>query len=274
MTYSEFIVPISGAANDNIIIERAAKLVAKFKVPTTLLFLEADPNTVLGWSSDGMVAGYSATLVEAMQTSQDQLWQSVLEQSKKHDAFALERFKGLGEGILSERAVIGDLLIVSNECARGDGVISSDFETALMSERLPALVLHDCASFDFKNCVIAWNGSPQVARALKAAVPFLQSAKKVTIIHIESPNEEQTKISNPEFAQKFLVRNGVDAVIENHKKSEKSVGADLINHANRLGADLIVAGAYGHSRAREFIFGGATKCFLKSQNGINLLISH
>lgn len=274
MTYSEFIVPISGAANDNIIIERAAKLFSKFKVPTTLVFLEPDPNTVLGWSSDGMVAGYSASLIDAMQSSQDQLWANVSDLAKQNDFFALERLKGLGESKLSERAVLSDLMLVSAECANGEGVVSGDFESALMGEKIPALVLHDSASFEMKNCVVAWNGSPQAARALRAAVPFLQSAKKVTIIHIESANEEQTKISSPELAQKYLVRNSVDAIIETHKKSEKSVGADLINHANRLGADLIVAGAYGHSRAREFIFGGATKCFLKSQRGINLLISH
>ncbi len=274
MTFSEFIVPISGASNDNIIIERAAKLFGRFKVPTTLLFLEPDPNTVLGWSSDGMVAGYSATLVDAMQNSQNQLWQSVLDWSKQYDFFAIERIKGLGEGKLSERAIIGDLMLVSNELARGEGVVSGDFETALMGENIPALVLHDCASFEMKNCMVAWNGSPQAARALKAAVPFLKGAKKVTIIHIENGSLEQNAISDPEFAQKFLAQNHVDAKIEIHKKSEKSVGADLINHANRLGVDLIVAGAYGHSRAREFIFGGATKCLLKSQTGINLLISH
>lgn len=274
MTYNEFIVPISGGANDNLIIARAAKLFSKAKVPTSLLFLETDPNTVLGWSSDGMVAGFSASLVDAMQNSQNQLWESVVEWSKPYDFFTLERLKGLGEGKLSERAVLSDLMIVSAESARGEGPLAGDFEIALMSERIPALVLHENDSFEFKNCMVAWNGSAQCVRALKAAIPFLQSAKKVTIVQIECVSEEKNAISDLKYAQKILAVNGVDAQYETHEKTQKSIGADLINHANRLGVDLLIAGAYGHSRAREFIFGGATKCFLKSQNGINLLISH
>lgn len=275
MTYGEFLIPLSGGKDDAPILARAARLFAAHKVPTTLLYLEADPNDVMGWAADGMVVGLSSSLVENLKKSQQEVWKNVAAEAAKLPDFALERVVGLGEVTLSERASLADLIVVSSECARGGTLATNAFEAALMHERVPALILHEAEKYDFDHCVIAWNGSTQAARAMKAAMPFLCKAKKVTIIQIENGNDAAANvIFDPEKPEKLLCSHNIHAQIKFYPKISKNIGNDIMSYVKELRGDLLIAGAYGHSRAREFVFGGATKTFLHTENNLNLLISH
>ncbi len=117
--------------------------------------------------------------------------------------------------------------------------------------------------------VIAWNGSPEAAKALKSSVPMLQLASAVHIICIE---EDSRFDLPPVDASEYLSRHGIHTDIHQKSTSKSEIVGLLVSSAQDLGASYIVMGAYGHSRTYESIFGGVTKSLLK-QCPMHLLIA-
>jgi nucleotide-binding universal stress UspA family protein len=275
MTYGEFLVPISGANDDEKILQRVAKFHQSFATPITLFYAEPDPTDILVWSADGMVAGANASVIESFKRSSQEVWDKILVESAKFKDFNLERECGILDSVLPERAALCDLMVVSDFCACGKSSISSAFEEALMHNGIPALILHDRTDFDFSNIAIAWDGSPQAARAVKAAMPFLKAAKYVTILHVlGGATQSRSLIKDPQKLRAKLANHGIEAEVLVQDIIGKSVGDTILSLVNKLDVELLVAGAYGHSRAREFVFGGVTKSMLRCEDGPHLLISH
>jgi nucleotide-binding universal stress UspA family protein len=110
----------------------------------------------------------------------------------------------------------------------------------------------------FDRILVAWNGSLESARALSEALPYLHHAKEVTVVVVDDklPIELQTVVGKD--AVDHLKHHGINVVLHHAKARGDDVGATLIAEARRFKADLVVMGGYGHSRLREWIWGGAT----------------
>jgi nucleotide-binding universal stress UspA family protein len=119
--------------------------------------------------------------------------------------------------------------------------------------------------------LIAWNGSPEAAGALRAALPLLRRAKAA---HLVSVGEQAPPASfTAEDATSYLERHDVACAVHPWTRQDQSVAAALLDAAAALGADYIVAGAYGHTRLREAVLGGTTRQLLRSST-IPLLLTH
>lgn len=132
----------------------------------------------------------------------------------------------------------------------------------LQSARAPILVQpQELNSFDvFGTAVVGWNGSFEAANALRAALPLLQMAAAVHIVTVDEPKEH---ILPSLAASTYLSRHGVASELHARPASARPV-QDVINEtAAVMGAAYIVMGGYGHSRAREFLFGGVARTLLK-----------
>ncbi len=125
----------------------------------------------------------------------------------------------------------------------------------------------------FDRILVAWNGSRESARALAEAMPYLHKAKEVTIVVVdeERPTEEQALLGTDATAH--LQHHGIDAALHRGAARGRDVGATLIAESERLQADLMVVGGYGHSRLREYLLGGVTYDLLH-QAPVPLLIAH
>lgn len=106
--------------------------------------------------------------------------------------------------------------------------------------------------------VVAWNGSQQAARACRAAVPLLQQASRVVVITVG----EGTLAESGEALCTYLARHGIEASAR-HEEA-RDVDAAILDMARAEDASWMAAGAYGHARWRETVFGGATKTLLES----------
>ena len=109
------------------------------------------------------------------------------------------------------------------------------------------------------NIVILWNGSSETARCVALAMPLLARAEAVTVLGIEGwavpgPSAEQVAM--------HLYRNGIVTAAKTVARDSRPVGEIMLDEAAKLGADLIVKGAYTQSRLRQMIFGGATRHIL------------
>jgi nucleotide-binding universal stress UspA family protein len=102
---------------------------------------------------------------------------------------------------------------------------------------------------------IAWNGSAQAARAVMAALPFFRAARQITILSAGPVNP----YASPDGLVTYLSRHDVQATAKRLEPEPAAIGSALLEHCRLLQADLLVMGAYGHSRLREMILGGATR---------------
>lgn len=170
-----------------------------------------------------------------------------------------------------EQARTVDLTIAPRSAASGIGMLEPDVaEHLAMGAGGPVLVLPpDLRDPDVgRQIVVGWNGSRQACRALHDALPFLGVADRVTLLAIGG--EEDTP--GYEDALAMLRRHGVEAEPV-RVPAEGPVGRQLLSEVERRGADLLVMGAYGHSRLRELVLGGATRQVLAESSCALLLAS-
>lgn len=120
--------------------------------------------------------------------------------------------------------------------------------------------------------VVAWDFSRQSARAVADALPILKKAKHVFVVTVSNEKVIDTKQSGVELA-KYLARHGVDVVLDVVDAAGRSIGEVLEAHVARRNGDLLVMGAYGHSRFREFVLGGATRSML-DRPPVPVFLSH
>lgn len=103
---------------------------------------------------------------------------------------------------------------------------------------------------------ISWNGSAEAARAVAAALPLIETADRVLILTIdgdEAPAHVASELSD------YLMRHGVSAEMEVSPVTDRQVGETVLNKCTEWNADLLIMGAYTHSRLRQLIMGGVTR---------------
>jgi nucleotide-binding universal stress UspA family protein len=146
---------------------------------------------------------------------------------------------------------------------------------ALASGR-PILVIPYAGHFDKvgRRVVVGWNSTREAARAVNDAMPLLAAAEIVTVLTIDAREAPRGHGQVPGAdISLHLARHGVKAQVEQTVSADLSVGDVLLSRAADLGADLLVMGAYGHSRLRELLLGGATRTLLGNMT-IPVLMSH
>jgi nucleotide-binding universal stress UspA family protein len=119
--------------------------------------------------------------------------------------------------------------------------------------------------------LVAWNDSRECRRALHDALPLITGRKPATIIWVE-PDAEQGKAAIEDLSE-YLGRRGLKAESELATNTELTPAEEVLARTADLGADLIVMGAYGHSRLREFVLGGMTRDILR-QMTVPVLMAH
>jgi nucleotide-binding universal stress UspA family protein len=144
-------------------------------------------------------------------------------------------------------------------------------ESALFDSGRPVLIAPQNALQFIGNVVlIAWNGASESARAVAFALPFLHAAGDVLILEVEGGS-----VVGPDAQdlRTYLARHGISSQSKTVALEGSKTGQVILDEATSLGADLIIKGAYTHSRLRQMIFGGATKHLLAA-SPIPVLMAH
>ena len=126
--------------------------------------------------------------------------------------------------------------------------------------------------FACQRVMVAWDHSRTSARAFHDSLPFLRLAEQITLVAVGGEKRFQSS-PDPATIETALARKGLNARFEQIHLGDASIGSALQDHALQCGADLLVMGAYGHSRLREFILGGATREVLDDLQ-LPVLMSH
>jgi nucleotide-binding universal stress UspA family protein len=120
--------------------------------------------------------------------------------------------------------------------------------------------------------LVAWNGSREATRAVNDALPIMKLATVVTVLSIDAEGQPSRRVPGADIAL-HLARHGIQAEVASTRSVELPVGDVLLSFAADCGADLLVMGAYGHSRLREMLLGGATRHVLRHMT-LPVLMSH
>jgi nucleotide-binding universal stress UspA family protein len=165
--------------------------------------------------------------------------------------------------LLVEYSRLRDLTIVP--VPEGDYLHQWYAESVIFGSGRPTVVLPHVrkrtGSFALDTVIVAWDFSRPAARAIADAMPILEKAKRVCVLTVTKEKAIDTRRSAAELA-KHLARHGVDVVLDEVDAKGRGIGDVFEAHVTYRNADLLVMGAYGHSRLREFVLGGATKSML------------
>lgn len=174
------------------------------------------------------------------------------------------------------RARFSDLVVLGQPYGEGRGAeMEAVVEAALFDGDAPVLIVPDKGDpmTRPKTVVIAWNQSREAMAAVRAALPFLRNAELVRIVVIDPPQHGPERSDPGGFLGQMLARHGVHCEIDVLAKTLPRV-SDVINrHVQDKEAGMVVMGAYGHSRFREAILGGATRNMLE-QAKVPVLMAH
>jgi len=171
---------------------------------------------------------------------------------------------------LADEACSADLIVVGGG-NKSSGLRQLDVGGLVLNAGRPVLIAAEGAdAFDGRRILIAWKDCREARRAVKDAMPFLLAAERVVIATIE---EDTTTRSNTEDVVAYLAAHGIEADAIRRDPGVEGPPAQLLLEAKAMEADAIVAGGYGHSRLREWAFGGMTRSLL-SATSVSLLMSN
>lgn len=175
---------------------------------------------------------------------------------------------------LISEARCADLIIIEKSGRSIDFYKAADTGTAIMGAGRPFLVVPGAVkSLAADHVVIGWKDTREARRAIWDALPFLRQAKRVTVIEICENDQKEAARHHVDDVVLYLARHKVRADGRVEARLIGSGADQIIEFAEDEGAELLVTGAYGHSRLNEWIFGGMTHDLLTS-SPICCLMSH
>jgi nucleotide-binding universal stress UspA family protein len=180
------------------------------------------------------------------------------------DVVMIEALSGIASAKLGELARHFDITIVGQDDLGGVGDESGLISAVLFGSGRPVFLVpyiqRGPAKID--HAIVAWDGGLAASRALAGAMPLLKTCSRVEVVTIAPKDEPVEEL--PGFnITRHLARHGVKAELRQLAPADE-IGGAILSHATNSGADFLVMGGYGHSRVREFIFGGTTRQILSS----------
>ena len=270
-SWARIMAPLSGGKGDAGVLAAAAELARPFGAEVAGVYAPADVADLMPWMGEGFMGGVQITAVESLKEAASQ--------GEKNARGALDacvcgrkrEFVTLESPVwasLATESRLSDVVVFDNEAARGRGPLAEAFQQLVANEQRPTVVARDGLRSDGV-VAVAWDGGKEATRAARTAIPLLEKASRVVILGAPGASSREFDAHR---LQEFLGARGVEAEVEAIKGSGDAANL-LLGACRAAGASLLVSGAFGHPRLREFIFGGTTRTFLHADSP-SLFLSH
>jgi nucleotide-binding universal stress UspA family protein len=286
MAIKKILVPMSDPKTGASALSAAIGLARAFGAHVEALHVRPDPRlAAMGYMGEPMSA---SMIEEVMETQQKRTAAEAAKIRKAFEAACADAKVAVGkpgarakvtasfreevgseDEELSIAGRVADLLVMARPQGQLAGPQRLTLEAALMDTGRPLLVVPPKSPEEIGGSVaIAWNGSTQASRAVALAMDFILAAESVTILTAKEDGGD----ARPDQLRDYLECHDVEATIRS-VDAKGDAGKALLGAAGRAGADLLVMGAYGHSRVRELVLGGVTKHVLQATT-IPTLLAH
>ncbi len=269
-SWSKIMAPLAGGDSDDAVLRAAAMIAAPFGAEVAGVFAPADLADMTPWMGEGFMGGVQMAAMESLKEAAAQGRQAARRKLEALD-YGPKSFKVAPSPVWTALAMesrLSDVVVFDSVSAKSRGVLSQAFEQIVAVEQRPVIVPRPGLD-PVGHVVLAWDGGKEAARAARTALPLLQRAKAVSILTVDAA---MARDFDPAELQAFLAKRAVEAEVR-LVSGPGEPALQLLKAAQDMGAGLLVAGAYGHARLREFIFGGATRTFLNAEAPA-LFLSH
>lgn len=286
MSLKRILALASGGAGDPTALSFAAYLAAQHDAVAEVVSIYPDSAADMIALGLTLGAALSRDAVEELAATEREL-QNRIEAAARHAANEADVVFGAGEGAprmsvhgrglmpsvaLSRQAALADMVVIAQEGFEAP-LAGELLGQALLGDRAPVLVARGGPDRLAGPAAIAWDGSPQAGRAVRAALPLLAMASAIHVLQCVSSLDRQAADPDIDPLNAYLKLHGVGAGVATLVEGDDE-GVALIAAAEGKQAGLLVAGAWGHSRLRETVFGGATRSFLRRKDGPSLVLAH
>ena len=270
MSWARIMAPLSGGEEDVAALAAAAVMAEPFDAEVAGVYTPADLADLMPWMGEAFMGGVQASALESLKEA-SAVGGARAREAVERCPYRKVRYATLQTPVwagLSAEGRLSDVVVFMDSASRGRGPLAESFQQMVADEQRPVLIARPGLKTD--GCVmVAWDGGKEASRAARLALPLLEKASRVVIVF--SPKSGARNI-DPTRLQDYYAQRGLNAEVE-YLPSSGDVGHALLEAAGRAGAAILVAGAFGHPRLQEFIFGGTTRTLLNS-DGPSLFLSH
>jgi len=290
MSIRSILTPVDGASDNQAILENALGLARSFAAHVEVLHVRGDARDAVPMFGEGLsgdmieemisaaehdTATKAATIkdmVDGLCEAQDVPQITVPGDGEDALTATWREEVGREDELVAWRGRLSDLTVTARPGDESSPMRALTLHAALFECGRPVLVLPTNPEVaDFGRIIaIAWNGTAQAARAVQAAMPLITRASEVYVLSCESTRTDPT--AGDELAG-YLGWWGVSAKVVSFPPGPDGVGESLLEHAANVKADMLVCGAYTHSRLMQTVLGGVTSTLMDTAN-IPVFFSH
>jgi nucleotide-binding universal stress UspA family protein len=270
MSWARVMAPLSGGQGDRAAVAAALVMAEPFGAELSGVYTPADVADVMPWMGEGFMGGVQTTALESLKEAA-QVGEKNARAVMDDCGYAKKQFVSLQTPVwagLSAEARLSDLVVFTNDPARGRGPLGEAFQQVLADEQRPVLIAREGLKVGGA-IAVAWDGGKEASRAARLALPLLEKAGRAVIL---AAPKASSRSFDPAKLKSYYAARGVKAEIEVLPDSGDPAPV-LLQAARAVEADILVAGAFGHPRLQEFIFGGTTRTLLNSDHP-SLFLSH
>jgi nucleotide-binding universal stress UspA family protein len=280
MSYKTILVHLDRGARRGERLEVAFRLAEKFDANLVGLFAMSAariPSLALAEAGPIVVEAENRQRSEAARQAEQELRTGLARHSGLRGEWRASAQDALGAVRLHAR--YADLVVVGQARPSGDdgdGLLPGFADELVLTAGRPVLLVPYAGRFPVvgDRILVAWNAGREAARAVTDALPLLTRAVEVQVAAFDPDRGGADHGEEPGAdIGLYLARHGVKVTVARQVGAGLNVGEQILSRAADISADLIVMGAYGHSRTRELILGGATRTLLESMT-VPVLMSH
>jgi len=288
MTIKTILVCVSSAEASRSALQAACLLAQRFDAHIEALHVRADPRSLVPYTGEGMDG---SMIEEIMEVTEHEGGRRAESARQMFDEFCRERSLtvadtpsgaagatiswreeiGREEEVVAVRGRLYDLVLVGRAIRNSALPSPITLEAALLDTGRPVIVAPPATpSAIGRSVAVAWESTPEAARAISFSLPLLAAADTVTVL---SPDPVEPPSLPVEELKSRLAWSGVTVDIRAFATKDLEIGAGFLATATEVGADLLVKGAYARSRLRQMMLGGRTRHII-THTEIPVLLSH
>ena len=282
MSLKSLVAIASGAQEDADVLATAARLGTRFGGRVRVIPAFPDPSAALVYYGAALrsAPGAAERVAEAEREGQQRVEALGREIATREGlafgadapapALSVEQRSLLPVVALAPAAVLADLVVFGATAASAG--LSGLFAETLLGTRAPMLLVK-APGYVGGRIAVAWDGSAQAGRAVRAATPLLQAAESVLILRNVDDRTPEAEAGGAERLKAYLGGHGV-ARIETGDLHGQRVAESLLAAARVANCEILVAGAYGRPRLFEMVLGGTTRALSHAAGAPNIMLVH
>ncbi|MCX7381849.1 MAG: universal stress protein [Alphaproteobacteria bacterium] len=278
MAIRKLLLPLAGTSAGEAALSTALKVAQMWNAHVLALHVRVDSRDVAPLAGEGLSGAMIEEMMSATEKESADRAQAVhamfdrfvarhqvsLAEPNYNSAHATASFAaitGREEDIVAQQARLADLTIVPHPQSEDDVSSSDALHAVLFDSGRPVMIApHTPPTTIGSRICIAWNGTAESASGVQAAMPWMQRAEAIRVLTAEG---YQRRGPEAQDLAEYLALHGIKVEVATFQPVEKTVGQGLLKAAQNFGADLLVMGAYSHSRLRQLILGGVTRVVLE-----------